>query len=741
MNTDFNVFLNRAGNLLLLLVGMESICLLFCNSFGLGFSVRAGIWLAVLCVLLWVASGFRYGPLIALPLCALVLFLIYRDSGQTVASTFQALADQVVETYYSHFGSTASSPTEISASATAALLSMLFLLAAFLSFSLTSGSFRISLARLATFPVFIACFLVNGTPPVLPTLGILLFWIGLQLSGDSFRDSDGAGKSLLLGIVPCALVLAGLLLLYRPSTYHYDKRDIALSQQFDRIGNMLSDWFGGSAPSENGGPGSTGSADSEHGHAPSGWGRNQDILDLTVPFDYASLPETAMTFRSDVSGTVYLRGKSYGDYMGTAWSAAVENTHGNGMNYAGHSILNHSEHEKHQFQVFTSGTYDILYLPYYTMTGTLGDVSVPSGELTSYGGDFYRHSVDPADPGSSFSLPSSLIQEEQQYREYVHSYYTRLPESTRGILSQYCAENGLNAGQAGILSEVSSLIRSQGIYDLSVEAYPDSDYAVYFLTVSHRGYCIHYATAAVALFRAMDIPARICEGYMVNCIPNANVRITGENAHAWAEVYVDGFGWIPVEVTASQGASSVFPEAGSGESPGNLPEEFSPAEGSLEPDSGNDASTVPEDESSAGEQEQPEESEQPEDQNSDASPSTVHSLLRILLWLLGIPALFAAFLYARYSLLRFRHKSRFASAGTNQKAIMIYRDALRVSSFGAEVPESIRVPAEKAAFSLHELTDEEYASSYTAYKSMVTDTYSSLSRWNRFLFRFLYGLL
>jgi hypothetical protein len=72
---------------------------------------------------------------------------------------------------------------------------------------------------------------------------------------------------------------------------------------------------------------------------------------------------------------------------------------------------------------------------------------------------------------------------------------------------------------------------------------------------------------------------------------------------------------------------------------------------------------------------------------------------------------------------------------------MLYRDALRVSSFGAEVPVSIRVPAEKAAFSQHELTEEEYGSSYAAYEKMVSDTYSSLSRWNRFLFRFLYGLL
>ena len=48
MNTYFNSFLNRTGNLLLLLIGMESICLLFCDSFGLIVSLHAGILLALL---------------------------------------------------------------------------------------------------------------------------------------------------------------------------------------------------------------------------------------------------------------------------------------------------------------------------------------------------------------------------------------------------------------------------------------------------------------------------------------------------------------------------------------------------------------------------------------------------------------------------------------------------------------------------------------------------------------------
>ena len=740
MNSNLNPFLNRTGNLLLLLVGMESLFLLFCDSFKLSFSFQACLWLAVLCLLLWIAVSFRYGPVFALPLCALVLFFLFRQNDLSLIEAVQALADHVVGTYYEHFGGSHSAYTEEPGKEASALLLMLFLLSAFVSLALTSSSFRISLSRLATLPFFIACIIVNGTPPVLPIIGMLLFWLGLQLSGDSFRENDGAGKSLFLGMIPCILVLAGLLLLYRPSTYHYDERDIALSRHFDRIGNMLSNWAGGSgSPSvENGFSNLGGTVATE---APAGWNRDQDVLDLTSPFDYSELPITAMTFRTDASGTVYLRGRSYGEYIGTAWTAAVENKHGNALNYTAQSISGDPGREKHSFQLFTPTAYDILYLPYYTITGGSGDVSVPSEALTNYSGEFSRSSIDLARTRSESLLPTSLTQEEAQYREYVHSYYTRLPDSTRSELSLICRDEGFTADQEDILDKISSYVRSQGIYDLSVEAYPSSDYAVYFLTVSHRGYCIHYATAAAALFRALDLPARICEGYMINCIPDRDIRITGENAHAWVEVYRDGVGWIPVEVTASTADSSEFPEAGAGDLTSEVPET---------PPLSDDTSELPA--NSDADEASPDNDPGAEENGTSDDTDTVslaeaeedsHSglLLHILLFLFGIPAIVAALLFGRYNWLRFRIKKQLTAADRNRKAVLLYRLASRVSAFGSDIPDTIRITAEKAAFSQHEITPEEYRLCSAALEQMTQETYSSLSKWKKFVFRFLYGNL
>lgn len=62
-----------------------------------------------------------------------------------------------------------------------------------------------------------------------------------------------------------------------------------------------------------------------------------------------------------------------------------------------------------------------------------------------------------------------------------------------------------------------------------------------------------YASAAVESLRVHGIPARYVEGYFVSEEQSAanggKVFLTGKDAHAWVEVYFDGIGWLPVDVT------------------------------------------------------------------------------------------------------------------------------------------------------------------------------------------------
>ncbi len=78
-----------------------------------------------------------------------------------------------------------------------------------------------------------------------------------------------------------------------------------------------------------------------------------------------------------------------------------------------------------------------------------------------------------------------------------------------------------------------------------------------FLFDTKKGYCTHFSTAAVMIFRSMGIRARIAQGYMVSGLklrPNAVVNVYDSNAHAWVEVYIPSSkkmegGWVPVDVT------------------------------------------------------------------------------------------------------------------------------------------------------------------------------------------------
>jgi transglutaminase-like putative cysteine protease len=68
-----------------------------------------------------------------------------------------------------------------------------------------------------------------------------------------------------------------------------------------------------------------------------------------------------------------------------------------------------------------------------------------------------------------------------------------------------------------------------------------------------QGFCEHIASAFVVLARAMDIPARIVTGYQggeMNAV-DGYWTVRQSDAHAWAEVWIAGQGWLRVDPTAA----------------------------------------------------------------------------------------------------------------------------------------------------------------------------------------------
>lgn len=90
------------------------------------------------------------------------------------------------------------------------------------------------------------------------------------------------------------------------------------------------------------------------------------------------------------------------------------------------------------------------------------------------------------------------------------------------------------------------------VYDLQALAVPpDKDPVDYVLFESRRGYCDLYATCMALGARVLGLPARYTTGFYP-----ANLRREGSSlvlseaeAHAWAEIYFEGFGWIALDPT------------------------------------------------------------------------------------------------------------------------------------------------------------------------------------------------
>lgn len=89
-------------------------------------------------------------------------------------------------------------------------------------------------------------------------------------------------------------------------------------------------------------------------------------------------------------------------------------------------------------------------------------------------------------------------------------------------------------------------------YDESAPPAPyDQEPVIYFLTISGRGVCTHFASAMVLLCRAIGIPARLAAGFAIGEWDDAkrSFIVRERDAHAWAEVYIPPVGWVAMEAT------------------------------------------------------------------------------------------------------------------------------------------------------------------------------------------------
>ena len=110
------------------------------------------------------------------------------------------------------------------------------------------------------------------------------------------------------------------------------------------------------------------------------------------------------------------------------------------------------------------------------------------------------------------------------------------------------------AGADVLANALMQRIRTDGFtYTLAPGEYTGADTIDQFWLDRREGFCEHFAAAFVVVMRALDVPARVITGYQgVEPVPVDGYHLVRQSsAHAWAEYWLAGTGWVRADPTAA----------------------------------------------------------------------------------------------------------------------------------------------------------------------------------------------
>ena len=215
-----------------------------------------------------------------------------------------------------------------------------------------------------------------------------------------------------------------------------------------------------------------------------------------------------------------------------------------------------------------------------------------------------------------------------------------------------------------------------------------------------EGTTFQYATVAAMTLRYFGIPARYAEGYVISQEMAAGfesgetMTVDSSCAKAWVEVYQDGIGWIPMDLTPGIGEILEDPE-------------------SNDPNKNNSSNK------DTTEKKDDEEEEEPQEQPEPTGGAMVLIILKTILWslLIALAVLLLIFLilWIRRKILIGRKEKRFRSENVSDAVAWIYADtALILEKLGFD----------RGNGSMRDLTkplEEKYGPEFAAQFEAVSD--------------------
>ena len=283
----------------------------------------------------------------------------------------------------------------------------------------------------------------------------------------------------------------------------------------------------------------------------------QDIVLLVKVDGYTPPPPmNEYTIHMHIQNVIYYwRTQTYDSYSGHTWTAGTgsqqEMAAGQpflqGVNLAA-LPANYRLVTQHVIRVqtggkaaFAAGEMLSIDRPPTVLWRDIDDIVSVSTDSDSYTASSLIQSVNVENlRAAGTDYPSSL-------RRYL-ALPDELPQRVRDLALELTAKQRTPFDQAEVLE---AYLR-QFPYSLAVPGPPpDRDAVDYFLFDLKRGYCDYFASAMVVMARTAGLPARLVIGYS-NGIYNEEQRafvVRAANAHAWAEIYFPGTGWVEFEPT------------------------------------------------------------------------------------------------------------------------------------------------------------------------------------------------
>lgn len=662
-----------------------SVSLMMC--FSTSFNIEVNLFLLIFSAIIftsvislisyYISSGKKF--FISVAVIQAVYIAVFLTCCNTIISQLNYATNRVLGVYSKYMEvpssiniAASSAISEKSSDASVLFIFILFILCEIFSLSLIRLKKSI-LIYIFSLIILVPCFiLVTTLPSVTPLIISVSILLALYITGFVRRHSEKTGSVVLsVTSIILAVTLSVLCAIFPLQDYQrYEWQDNLLNQFNDVMNNNT-----GENPAV---------SKLQNLNA-----NVQDSQNLANLGEFRLEKNPVLSVMNDENSVIYLKKIAYADYDDNQWKIlSKDEAKSFPTDFNAFDITRSTDTNLKQLRIKAFYREDLIYTTYYskrTEYGAVADACIENiDDEKEYLIEYYPNNYNKLVKNESDKL--------DEYESFVYSTYTKLADKTKERLLEIADNNGLSELDTDEIPQaVKEFIMSRGEYSFVPDAMTKGeDFAPWFIESNSKGYCVHYATSAATLLRALGIPARYVTGYFAPTLKNQFVDITNCNSHAWVEYYDKSKGWVMLDATPPAYLNN---------------SNYSNTSNTQSTDSTNSSAyTEPTTEFEA---------KQPTTNNSFAPTKTSSGnkgntiAVPAIVWIALCIALFIAVILFRAYKIKNNRKKLFENGDNKKRIIKIYRYALKINRITEDlIPVEIQNLVNEAKYSNHTMPDK-----------------------------------